>query len=294
METPLTIPEELFLLTVNERTGRKALIKSMKFDVLLSAAILMELALRNRIDTDLDYLIPDNPDKTGVPILDQAMEIILSSPARENITYWLLKLAEKSPKFRSTLVSGLISKGLLRMDREKVFLGFSSKLYPMPVNDREIYEVKTRVRKLVLSSELPDFRDMVIVSVAWYGGLLNLIFSEDEIHLFQTRIEQIAKMDLIGQAVTKSLKSLTLSIIFSMRAKEIMGVKSAEEKLDDLVEEMKTLMQIEKNEDLPEWLRRGTAQCDETLDYIRKTGTGEIYFNPKTGKYGLKTWAGLR
>jgi len=294
MTNILTIPEELFLLTVNEKTGRKAPIKSTKFDVLLSAAILMELALRNRIDTDLNYLIPDHPEFTGIPLLDQAMEIILANPTQEKITYWLLKLAEKAPRFRATLVSGLIGKGLLRMDQERVFLGFTSKKYPIPVQDKEIFEVKTRVRKLVTSSELPDFRDVVIISVAWYGGLLNLIFSEEEINKYQPRIEQLAKMDLIGQAVTKSLKELTLSIVFSMRAKEIMGIKSAEEKLEDLIEEMKTLMQISEDAEMPEWLRKGTPQYKETLSFIKKTGTNEICYNAKTGKYGLKTWAGLR
>lgn len=294
METLLTIPEELFLLTVNEKTGRKAPIKSMKFDVLLAAAILMELALRNRIDTDLDYLIPDRPEQTGVPILDQALEVILANPTREKITYWLLKLAEKAPRFRATLISGLIGKGLLRMDQERVFLGFTSKKYPIPVQDKEIFEVKTRVRKLVTSFELPDFRDMVIISVAWYGGLLTLIFSEEEIKKYRGRIELLAKMDLIGQAVSKSLKELTLSIVFSMRAKEIMGIKSPEEKLEDLVEEMKALMQIGDEAEFPEWLHKGTVQYKETLAFIKKTGTNEIFYNVKTGKYGLKTWAGLR
>jgi len=294
METQLTIPEELFLLTVNEKTGRKAPIKSMKFDILLAAAILMELALRNRIDTDVDYLIPDRPEYTGVPILDQALDVIFASLTQEKITYWLLKLAEKSPRFRATLISGLIGKGLLRMDQERVFLGFTSKKYPIPVQDKEIFEVKTRVRKLVTGTELPDFRDMVIISIAWYGGLLNLIFSDEEIKEYQPRIEQLAKMDLIGQAVTKSLKELTLSIVFSMRAKEIMGIKSPEEKLEDLVEEMKALMQIGDDSDMPEWLRKGTAQYKETLAFIKKTGTNEIFYNAKTGKYGLKTWAGLR
>jgi len=294
METQLTIPEELFLLTVNEKTGRKAPIKSMKFDILLAAAILMELALRNRIDTDVDYLIPDRPEYTGVPILDQALDVIFASLTQEKITYWLLKLAEKSPRFRATLISGLIGKGLLRMDQERVFLGFTSKKYPIPVQDKEIFEVKTRVRKLVTGTELPDFRDMVIISIAWYGGLLNLIFSDEEIKEYQPRIEQLAKMDLIGQAVTKSLKELTLSIVFSMRAKEIMGIKSPEEKLEDLVEEMKALMQIGDDSDMPEWLRKGTAQYKETLAFIKKTGPNEIFYNAKTGKYGLKTWAGLR
>ena len=62
MDHLLTIPEELFLLTVNDLTGRRAFLRSKKFDILLAAAILMDLALHNRIDTDLDFVIPDRPE----------------------------------------------------------------------------------------------------------------------------------------------------------------------------------------------------------------------------------------
>ena len=44
MDNELLIPEELFLVTVHEEAGRTALVRSRKFDVLLAAAILMELA----------------------------------------------------------------------------------------------------------------------------------------------------------------------------------------------------------------------------------------------------------
>jgi hypothetical protein len=79
-----------------------------------------------------------------------------------------------------------------------------------------------------------------------------------------------------------------------MTAKEILGIKTPEEKLDELVEEMKALMHIVKDDDLPGWLRKGTDQYRKTMDYIRETGTNEIVFNAKTGKYGLKAGAGQR
>jgi len=290
----LTIPEELFLLTVNEKTGRTASVKSRKFDILLAASILMDLALHNRIDTDMEYVIPDNQEPTGHPLLDQALEMIRNSSDQKTIIYWLLRLSERAVQDRKLLVSGLIEKGLLKMDKERVFLGFSSKKYPSLVKDKEIIEVKTRIRDLVFSTDLPDFRDVVIISIGWYGGLLNLIFSEEEIEKYQIRIEMLAKMDLIGQAVSKSLKELTLSIIFSMHAKEILGIKSPEEKLEDLIGEMKALMHIEDENNLPDWLRKGTIQYQKTLTFIKETGTSEIVYNPLTGKYGLKIWAGLR
>ena len=201
MDHLLTVPEELYLLTVNNLTGRRAFLKSKKFDVLLSAAILMDLALHNRIDSDLDFIIPDQPEPTGHALLDIALEQIQQSPVPQKIGWWLVRLADKGARFREILVSGLLEKGLLTMQREHVFLGFTSDKYPILVHDREVTEVKTRVKALIFSDDLPDFRDVVIISVAWYGGLLDMILSGEEIEKYQLRIEQLARMDLIGQAV---------------------------------------------------------------------------------------------
>ena len=67
MEHLLTIPEELYLITVNDQTGRRAFLKSKKYDILLAASILMDLALHNRIDTDPEFVFPYRPEPTGHP-----------------------------------------------------------------------------------------------------------------------------------------------------------------------------------------------------------------------------------
>lgn len=294
METPLTIPEELFLLTVNEKTGRKPLIRSKKFDILLSAAILMELALINRIDTDPEMVIPDRKEPTGTPFLDETIDLINRSPKPEKITWWLLRLSEKADRFRKLLVNGLVVKGLLKSEKERVFLGFTTAFYPTRIKHGNITEVKTRMRELLCSDSIPEIRDVVIISMAWYGGLLPLILDDDLLQKSQIRIEQLARMDMVGQAISRSIMELTLPRAISMKAKELMEKKTAEEKMDDLVEEMKVLMQTGENASLPDWLRKGTPQYEKTLEYIRQTGTNNISFNTKTGEYGIKIWAGLR
>ena len=291
MEHLLTIPEELYLLTVNDLTGRRAFLKSKKFDILLAAAILMDLALHNRIDTDLDSVFPDRSEPTGHPLLDLALSQVLEANAHQKIGGWLIKLTENGPHYREILVSGLQEKGLIRIESGRVFLGFTMNKYPMLINNAEVVEVKTRIRTLLFSNNLPDFRDVVIISLAWYGGLLNLILSEEEILALQPRIEQLARMDLIGQAVSKSLLEVTKSIALIMRAKEVLGIRTPEEKLEELVEEHKALLHTEQDADLPEWLQKGTAQYKKTLDYIRETGTNEIVFNATSSRYALKVGA---
>lgn len=293
MDHLLTIPEELFLLTVNDLTGRRAILKSKKFDILLAAAILMDLALHNRIDTDLSGVIPDRTELTGHPLLDSALEQIQKATTHQNIHWWLIKLAEKGARFREILIAGLREKGLLKMEREHVFLGFHSNKYPILVHDNEVIEVKTRIKALIFNNDLPDFRDVVIISLAWYGGLLGLILTEEEIRKHGDRIELLARMDLIGQAVSKSMSELTRSIVLVMRAKEFFGIRTPEEKLEELVEELQALLHLDQKSDLPEWLRKGTEQYQKTLEYIRKTGTNEIVFNSNTGKYALKAGANI-
>lgn len=111
MDHLLTIPEELFLLTVNDRTGRRVFLKSKKSDILLSAAILMDLALHDCIDTDPEYLFPYQPEFTGHTLLDEALELIRQRHENQKISWWLHHLAGKAPRFREILVSGLIRCG---------------------------------------------------------------------------------------------------------------------------------------------------------------------------------------
>lgn len=290
MEILLSIPEEVYLLPIHKRGGQKIDFRHKKFEITLAAAILMDLALRNRIDADLEHIIPDQKTPTGDALLDEVLDWIINSPRQETITHWIIRITERADKVRQTILESLLRKNILKVRKEYIFLGYTSKKYPV-ADDREIKEIKSRVRDLVLGNELPELRDLVIISLAYYGGLLNFIFSEEEIILRKHRIEQLAKMDLIGQAITRSVKELTFSVVASMRTKDLLGIKSPQEKMDELVEEMKSLFQIENDEDLPEWLRKGTDQYLKTLTFIEETGTNEIVYNTKTGKYGLKIWS---
>ncbi|MBP6978501.1 MAG: GPP34 family phosphoprotein [Bacteroidales bacterium] len=290
METFLTIPEEVYLLPIHKRGGQKMDFKHKKFEVTLSAAILMELALQNRIDADLEYIFPDQTTPTGNALLDEVLDWIILSPKQETITHWIIRITEYSDRIRKIILESLIRKKVLSIRKERIFLGFSSNQYPV-VAEKEIKEIKSRIRDLVTGNDLPELRDMVIISLAYYGDLLNFIFTEDEIQKYKNRIEQLAKMDLIGQAISRSVKEMAFMVVATIHARELLGMKSAVEKMDDLVGEMKSLLQIEKDEDLPEWLRKGTEQYGKTISFIEETGTNEIVYNTKTGKYGLKIWS---
>ena len=287
MENFLTIPEEVLLLSISESDG--LIPNDKKYDVVLAASILMDLALNNRLDTDLERLILVSDKPLGENVLDEALKMIFSKQDQQDPSFWISQLAVRSREFIEYIVASLTVKKVLKIEDQKLLWFFSKRKYPV-IEDKEIKEVKLRVRELVFSNEIPDLRDMIIVSLLHYGKLLSLAFSESEINQYKSRIESIAKMDLIGQAISKSL-TLFVSTPFTSIAKNILATKTPEEKLVILVNEMKEKFRIPDDKDLPAWLRAGTEQYQKTLDFIRETGTSDIYYHRIKGQYFVKNYS---
>ena len=285
MENFLTIPEEILLLSVNETGG--VIPHDKNFEVVLSASILMDLALSNRLDSDLEKLILVSNAPLNDILLDESLEMIFSKKETQNPSYWISQLAVRSKEFTEFIITSLILKKVLKVENQKLLWVFSKRKYPL-VNDKEIKEVKLRVREIVFSNDIPDLRDIVIISLLHYGNLLPLVFTESEIGKYKSRIEKIAMMDLIGQAISKSL-TVFVSTKISLAPKSVKGKKTPEEKLIQLVNEMKEKFRIADDKDLPSWLRKGTEQYQKTLDFIEETGTSEIYYHWKKEQYFVQS-----
>ncbi len=84
------------------------------------------------------------------------------------------------------------------------------------IDDKEEKEVKKRIADLLMSDEIPTPQDVVLVSLMDTCSLFSNIFSKKEIERLTPRIEQIRKLDLIGQEVTKVLERLRSDIAEAM------------------------------------------------------------------------------
>ena len=283
MENFLTIPEEILLLSVGENGG--VIPQDRNFEVVLAASILMDLALNNRLDSDLEKLILVSDAPLNEPVLDDALEMVFSKKEKQEPSYWISQLAVCSMAFMELLFASLVLKKVLKVENQKLLWVFSKRKYPL-IKDKEIKEVKLRVREIVFNNDIPDLRDIVIISLLHYGQLLPLVFTGSEIEKYKSRIEKIAKMDLIGQAISKSLSAF-VATSFSSFTKNILKVKSPEEKLELLVNGMKNKFRITDDMDLPGWLRKGTDQYQKTLDFVQKTGSTDIYYDMRKDQYFL-------
>ncbi len=286
MENFLTIPEEILLLSVHDRGG--TLPGGKKSDVVLAAAILMDLALKNRLDTDLDQLIFVSDAPTGEIVLDEALKMIFSRKEKHDPAFWISQLAIRSGEFTEYLLASLTMKKIIKIENQKILWFFAKRKYPLQ-QDQEIKEVKQRVREIVFGDDLPEIRDIIIISLLHYGELHGLVFTEAESAQYRDKVGQIARMDLIGQAISKSLAQL-VSTPFTSLTQHIFKAKTPEEKLELLVQEMKEKFSIDDDQDLPSWLRKGTGQYHKTLEFVREKGTADIYYHHIKDKYFLRSY----
>jgi hypothetical protein len=81
------------------------------------------------------------------------------------------------------------------------------------VNDQEEREVRKRIRSVVVDGEVPEPRDVVLVSLASACQLLRSVFTDADLLKYSTRIAEVSKMDLIGRAVSKSVAEVQEAVM---------------------------------------------------------------------------------
>lgn len=110
----ITISEEVLLLTLDYDSGwiNESLPADSRASA-ISGAILMDLAINNRMDTDPERLFVLDPSPLDEPPLDRAPERIISEGVERAIEYWIRELSDDHPALEGLLVERLISCGIL-------------------------------------------------------------------------------------------------------------------------------------------------------------------------------------
>ena len=111
-------------------------------------------------------------------------------------------------------LDSLVKRGILEVRDQKFLWVFRSRRYPI-VDGRAEREAKLRVTGVLLSDDIPDPRDVAMICLVDACGILPDIFSEREIERATPRIEQLRKMDLIGQEVGGAVAEIERSIMMA-------------------------------------------------------------------------------
>ena len=212
----LRFAEEFMLLLLNDEDGRFANVPSWSVNYALAGSVLMDLALENRIDTDLENLILLDATPVGDSLLDPTLAEINAGDARD-ARFWVERTANRAYEVREEALSRLVAGGILERRDDRFLWVFRSRRYPAMQGEAE-REVKLRIMGVLFSDNIPDPRDVVIICLADACGIFRGILSRRELDRASARIEQVRKLDLIGQAMTQAIRDIELSVAVSVRS----------------------------------------------------------------------------
>ena len=125
------------------------------------------------------------------------------------------RTAEHADTLREEALARLVSLGILESQDNRFLWVFRSRRYPA-IDGRAEREVKLRIMGVLFSNEIPDPRDVVIICLADACGIFRGMLTRQELNRAAARIEQVRKLDLIGQAMSQAILDIELSIAASM------------------------------------------------------------------------------
>ena len=212
-EFRIRLTEELILLMLDEASGYLEMVPGWDFSCVMAGAVIADLALENRIDTDLQslYLIDATP--TGDPLLDPTLLEISDAEDRSDTQYWIERGAARAEDIVTLTLERLVDKGVL--DHESG--GFwtlsrsvsRSGLYPSA--DGAIQkEAKARILNIVLNDDIPDPRDVILAGLMHTCDGFKHLLSEEDYEEKLGRIETVAGMDMVGRSVATAVKDSTV------------------------------------------------------------------------------------
>ncbi len=207
----LTLAEEVFLLALDNSKGIVKPIPSYALDYALAAALLMELSLCDRVDTDMTALKVTSTEPTGEPLLDSTLFELQQKADPQPTSFWLNRLTTRKKHIEDKVLAQLISKGVLKQEEKRILWVFETHRYPL-MDDREVKEVRTRLRELILGDEIPDSREVVLVSLGNACRLLDDLFTAKEKDQVRSRMASLARLDLIGDVLADSIQEIERNI----------------------------------------------------------------------------------
>lgn len=219
----ISLVEEFLLLTLEDSGGEFDSVPEIYLNCGIAGAALMDLALRGRIDSDLDGVFAVDVTPTGNGALDQALADITREPRRLGAQHWITQLSHTAPAMRRAALSNLCARGVLRQSDHAFLWVLKERRYPI-VEGQERPEAKKRILALLYNDDIPTPADAALTSLADASFVFERLLTPKELERVRPRIRQIARIDLIGGEIARTAHQVNLETRAAERRTVLAGL----------------------------------------------------------------------
>ena len=204
----LSLPEELILMLLNEENGYFHQVPGWDLNCAVIGAVLAELSLLSRIDTDMESLFLVDQTETGDPALDPILQEIASEPVQRNAQYWIERLASRAELVIDLTLDRLVNLKILDHHDGGFYTlartRWQTELSSNSIEDTAGEFIKLRIMRYIFTDAIPSPRDIIIICLVNTCDVFRFIFQLDAEE--EERIEYICQMDLIGRSIATAVK----------------------------------------------------------------------------------------
>ena len=204
---PLTLTQELILMLLNEETGYFHQVPGWHLNCAVVGAVLAELSLRSRIDTDMESLFLVDESETGNPALDLILKEIAAESVQRNTQYWIERLAPRAESIIDSVLDRLVDLKILEY-HDGEFWTLARTAWPTDMSSNSIEDtagefIKLRIMRYIFTDAIPNPRDIIIICLINTCDVFRFIFQLDD--EAEERIKSICQMDLIGRSIAAAV-----------------------------------------------------------------------------------------
>lgn len=196
---------EEILLLLRDEDGALSRAPEWLVRYALGGAVLMDLALENRIDTDAHRLFLVDSTPVEDCLLDPMLAEIARADETHDALYWVEHATRHADAIREAALERLVDNGVLQLQDDRFLWIFGTRRYAV-LDGKVERELKQRIATVLSSDRIPDPRDIVIITLADGCGLLVHLLPAGELARAAPRLELVRKMDLIGRAFLNAVE----------------------------------------------------------------------------------------
>jgi hypothetical protein len=216
----LTLAEELLLLSLRDDKGTVLCSASMGLPFGLAGAVLMELALKEKIRVEGKKLVAATTGDTGDAILDECLAELRTAAKPKTVQSWISRLGDRK-SIRQAFLDRLVQKNILRREEHRILWVFPAERFPTS-NPLEELEVRRRLRKAAFTATSPEARTRYLVSLVRACDLVGEVFPDrDERKNAKQRFAELAKEEMFGKAVADQVAAVMAACVAACSAATI-------------------------------------------------------------------------
>ena len=202
----LNLIDQLTLLALDDEKGT-FLADSTSYSYAIAGAVIMELALEERIDLSGEKVVLKDRNKTGDKIIDTYFEIILQTEKEKKIKSWVERIGNKADKIKRDTIDKLINNRILEKKEDKILWIFSYNKYPTQ-NPRPENQLRSRLYDIIVNSHRPELKEMMLLNLIESCSLGKEVFGKEQAKTFKKKLKSINEYDHLAGEVNKSVKEI--------------------------------------------------------------------------------------